>query len=189
MISMRPDEEVRLQMAVRRKLVITAATTLALGASGVGLAQAVSGEDEQAAAGNAAPGAADRATPAPGQDAQQNNGPGEQAEGPDGGARADGDDADERVSGPDAERAERAAIDAAGGGRAVGVERENEGASAWEVEVVRSDGGQVKVELTGDLETVAVQADDDSAEDGRETGDDDRAENDNDAENERRPAR
>jgi len=81
-------------MGARSKLVITAATALALVASGVDLAQ------------------------------------------------AGGDDADEQVSGPDAERAERAAVDAAGGGRVVGVEREDEGATAWEVEVVRLDGRQ-----------------------------------------------
>jgi hypothetical protein len=90
--------------------------------------------------------------------------------------RAAVDDADERVGGPDAERAERAALEAVGGGRVVGVEREDERGVAWEVEVVGRDGREVEVELGAGLERVAVDRGDDGAEDDREDADDDDAE-------------
>src|SRR5512134_3517877 len=75
-----------------RKLLVIGAGILALGAGGVGIAQAVGG------------------------------------------------DSDEQATGPEAQRAISAAIEAVGGGRAAGVEREDEGGAAWEVEVVRDDG-------------------------------------------------
>jgi hypothetical protein len=75
-------------------------------------------------------------------------------------AQAGGDD-DENVTGPDAERAKQAAVAVAGGGRAVGVEREDEGNAAWEVEVQR-DGRTVEVKLTGHLRRAGVETDDDS---------------------------
>ncbi len=75
-------------------------------------------------------------------------------------AQAGGDD-DEHVTGPDADRAKRVAVAVAGGGRAVGVEREDEGNAAWEVEVQR-DGKTVEVKLTDGLRPVDVEADDDS---------------------------
>jgi hypothetical protein len=102
-------------MKRRRKLFIAGAAVLALGAGGVGLAQAVGGDDEQA-------------------------------------------------TGPDADRAKQAAVKAIGGGRAVGVEREDEGGAAWEVEVQRGSG-TVEVKLSDDLSAVSREADDDS---GRE---------------------
>ncbi len=111
-------------MTRRRKLLIGGAVVLALGAGGVGYAQAT------------------------------------------------GDD-DENVTGPDADRAKRAAVAIAGGGRAVGVEREDEGAEAWEVEVQR-DGKTVEVKLTSDFKRAGVETDDDSG--GREeneSGDED----------------
>jgi hypothetical protein len=86
------------------------------------------------------------------------------------------DDADERVRGGEAERAERAAVEAVGGGRVVGVEREDEPGVAWEVEVVGRDGGEVEVELGASLERVAVDRGDDGAEDEREDADDDASE-------------
>jgi hypothetical protein len=99
-------------MTRRRKLLIAGAAVLAVGAGGVGLAQAVGGDDEQA-------------------------------------------------TGPDADRAKQAAVKAVGGGRAVGVEREDEGGAAWEVEVQRGSG-TVEVKLSDDLSAVSREADDDS---------------------------
>ena len=90
---------------------------VALGAGGVGLAQAVGGDDEQA-------------------------------------------------TGPDAERAKAAAVEVAGGGEAVGVEREDEGASAWEVEVRKADGSVTEIDLTRDLWRAAAERDDDDGRDG-----------------------
>ena len=99
-------------MTRRRKLLIAGAAVLALGAGGVGYAQA-------------------------------------------------GGDDDENVTGPDAERAKRAAVQVAGGGRAVAVERDDEGNVAWEVEVQR-DGKTVEVKLTSGLQRAGVETDDDS---------------------------
>jgi hypothetical protein len=108
-------------MTRTRKLLIAGAAVLALGAGGVGIAQAVGGDEEQA-------------------------------------------------TGPEADRAKQAAVESAGGGRAVGVERENEGRSSWEVEVRRPDGGEVEVDLSRDLKRVAAESDDD---DRGEQGEDD----------------
>ena len=56
-----------------------------------------------------------------------------------------GDD-DENVTGPDADRARTAAL-AHVDGQVVGVEREAEGGTVWEVEIKRSDGSTVEVAL------------------------------------------
>jgi hypothetical protein len=111
-------------MTRRRKLLIGGAVVLALGAGGVGYAQAT------------------------------------------------GDD-DENATGPEADRAKRAAVAVAGGGRAVGVEREDEGSAAWEVEVQR-DGRTVEVKLTGDYKRAGVETDDESGgNEASESGDND----------------
>jgi hypothetical protein len=111
-------------MTRRRKLLIGGAVVLALGAGGVGYAQA-------------------------------------------------GGDDDENVTGPDAERAKQAAVEIVGGGRAVGVEREDEGSAAWEVEVTRGDR-TVEVKLTDSLQRAGVESDDDSGGAGdSESGDED----------------
>lgn len=106
-----------------RKLAIVGVTVVALGVGGIGVAQAVGG-----------------------------------------------DDADEQATGPQADRAKRAGLEAAGGGRVTGVERENEGRSAWEVEVVGQDGREVEIELGENLERVSEERDDEGDERG---GDDD----------------
>ena len=72
-----------------------------------------------------------------------------------------GGDSDENVTGPDAEAAKRAAVTEVGGGRAVAVEREDEGGAAWEVEVERN-GKMVEVKLGANFQRVAVETDDDS---------------------------
>lgn len=107
-----------------RKLTIGAVVALALGAGGVGIAQAVGGDDEQA-------------------------------------------------TGPDAERAKAAAVEAVGEGRAVSVEREDEGSSAWEVEVRKADGSVVELDLTSDLRRIAVERDDEGSREDGEGSDDD----------------
>jgi hypothetical protein len=88
-------------------------------------------------------------------------------------AQAVGDSSDEQVTGPEADRAKRAAVESAGGGRATGVERENEGRSAWEVEVRQNGGREVEVELSRGLERVGVDTED---EDEQGAKDDDRDE-------------
>jgi hypothetical protein len=111
-------------MTRSRKLLIGGAVVVALGAGGVGLAQAVGGDDEQA-------------------------------------------------TGPDAERAKAAAVRALGGGTAVGVEREDEGASAWEVEVKQADGSVAEVDLDGNLRRTGAARDDDDGRGGEREGSDD----------------
>jgi hypothetical protein len=100
-------------------------------------------------------------------------------------AQAVGGDSEERVTGPEADRAAKAAVDAIGGGRAVGIERDDDDGEAWEVEVVRPDGSEVEVLLTRDLQEVGTETEDDQGESGRETDDDDRGETENEAEEDR----
>jgi hypothetical protein len=88
-------------------------------------------------------------------------------------AQAVGGDSEEQATGPAADRAKRAAVQSVGGGRAVEVEREDDGGTGWEVEVVRSDGRQVEVHLNRSFQPVGVQGDDDGAEDERQGEDDD----------------
>jgi hypothetical protein len=99
-------------MSRRRKLLIAGIAVLALGAGGVGFAQAVG-------------------------------------------------DSEENVTGPEADAAKRAAVAIVGGGKAVGVERDDGDGAAWEVEVER-DGKTLEVSLTGDLQRVGTKTDDDS---------------------------
>ena len=85
-------------------------------------------------------------------------------------AQAGGDD-EENVTGPEADRAKQAAVAVVGGGRAVGVERDDEGGAAWEVEVQR-DGRTVEVKLTSELKRAGVETDDDSGGTGESEGGD-----------------
>ena len=107
-------------MTRRRKLLISGIVVLALGAGGVGFAQAVG-------------------------------------------------DSEENVTGPEADAAKRAAVSVVGGGKAVGVERDDGDGAAWEVEVER-DGKTIEVRLTGGLQRVGTETDDDSG--GNEEGGD-----------------
>mgnify|MGYP000032273006 CR=1 FL=1 len=89
------------------------------------------------------------------------------------------------ASGPEAERAAAAAVEHAGGGRAVEVERDPEGTRVWKVEVAKEGGALVDVELDAELKVVteaddageAPEADEteaqDAAEDTNEGPDDD----------------
>jgi hypothetical protein len=88
-------------------------------------------------------------------------------------AQAVGGDSDEQATGPDADRAKQAAVRSVGGGRAVEVERADDGGSGWEVEVVRRDGSQVEVHLNRDYRRVGSGPDDDGTGDEREGGNDD----------------
>lgn len=115
-------------MRLDRRLAVIAAAVVAVGAGGVGLAQAVSGSEEP-------------------------------------------------VTGPDADRAAAAALEAAGGGAVLEIERQDgDAAGFYEVEVRREDGSQVEIHLTAQFEPVGSAADDDSgneSEDGGTEGADD----------------
>ena len=124
---------------------IIAITVLGMGVGALGIAQAVSGEG--------------RRSSAPSVDSARYA-----AQAPDA-TETTSDDTDQQVRGSDAERAARAAVDAAGGGRASAVEREDEPGVAWEVEVVQPDGTQVEVDLDRNFGRVATDRDDDGAKD------------------------
>ena len=122
-------------MTRSRKLALTLATMVGVGAGGLGIAQAV--------------------------------------------GQAPRDDGDEQVTGSDADRARAAAVEAVGGGRVVAVEREDEGDTAWEVEVVRDDGREVEVELDGSFARVSVDRGDAAGEaDDNDEADDERGDDD-----------
>jgi Peptidase propeptide and YPEB domain len=86
-----------------------------------------------------------------------------------------GGEGEEQVTGPDADRAERAALDAVGGGSVTEIEyQESGGAGVYEVEVKRDDGSQVEVHLDADFSSVGTAADDDGPgdDDAGEAGED-----------------
>jgi uncharacterized membrane protein YkoI len=76
-------------------------------------------------------------------------------------AQAISGDGDESATGPDADRAKAAAVKAVGGGRAVEVERADDGESGWEVEVDRGNGSVVEVHLNSQFQKTGTEADDD----------------------------
>jgi hypothetical protein len=69
-----------------------------------------------------------------------------------------GDDDGPDAKGPDADRAKAAALAHLGGGTANAVEKDDE-ESAWEVEVTKSGGGTVDVQLDGNFKVVGVEGD------------------------------
>lgn len=69
-----------------------------------------------------------------------------------------GDDDGPDATGPDANRAKAAALAHLGGGTANAVEKDDE-ESAWEVEVTKSGGGTVDVQLDGNFQVVGVEGD------------------------------
>ena len=75
-------------------------------------------------------------------------------------AQAVGGDSEEQVTGAEADRAKAAAVKLVGGGKAVGVERDDGSGAAWEVEVEKADGSEAEVRLTSDLKRVSVGGDD-----------------------------
>lgn len=75
------------------------------------------------------------------------------------------DDAAEQVSGPDAAKAKAAALELTGGGTANAVERDDEDGAVWEVEVTKPDGNTVDVRLDADYGKVAIESDDEEADD------------------------
>ncbi|MGH3507555.1 MAG: PepSY domain-containing protein [Nocardioidaceae bacterium] len=81
----------------------------------------------------------------------------------------DAGEAGDNVSGPDASRAGQVAVEAAGGGKVVEVDQDNEAGAVWEVEVQKSDGTTVDVRVDQDFKVLGVESDADSAD---EPGDD-----------------
>lgn len=77
---------------------------------------------------------------------------------------------EESVTGPAAEQAKSAALDVAGGGTVLEVEREDgDGAGVYEVEVRRADGSQVEVHLDAQFQPLGTTADDDGGPESEES--------------------
>lgn len=73
------------------------------------------------------------------------------------------------VTGPVSEKAKAAALDAAGGGRVLEIERQDgDGQGVYEVEVRRTDGSQVEIHLDAQLRAVGTVVDDDSGSEAEE---------------------
>ncbi|MEA2333499.1 MAG: hypothetical protein QOH58_3637 [Thermoleophilaceae bacterium] len=90
-----------------------------------------------------------------------------------GAAGGGGDDAGDRaISGQALDRASAAALQATGGGKVTGTEVSDE-ESYYEVEVTRSDGSQVDVQLGRDFQVVDKSADHEDADGGNEGANDD----------------
>jgi len=82
-----------------------------------------------------------------------------------------GGESEEQVTGPDAAKAERAALDAAGGGTVLESEYQEAGsAGVYEVEVQRADGSQVEVYIDDQYQPVGSAGDDDSGSGEDEAG-------------------
>ena len=83
---------------------------------------------------------------------------------------------EEPLTGPTADRAAEAALEAAGGGTVLEVERQDDdGAGIYEVEVRGEDGSEVEVHLDAQFRQVGVATNDDAGEqeDSSEGGADD----------------
>jgi hypothetical protein len=81
-------------------------------------------------------------------------------------ARAVGGGSEEQVTGPAAEQAKAAALDAAGGGTVLEVEKQDgDGGGVYEVEVRRTDGSTVEIHLDHQFQQVGSAADDDGGAD------------------------
>ena len=81
-----------------------------------------------------------------------------------GNGTSDGNEVDVPITGPDLARASEVAIDHLGGGSVTETEVEDE-ESYYEVEVTRSDGSQVDVQLDESFNVVSSEADDDAVDD------------------------
>ncbi|HEX2103685.1 MAG TPA: PepSY domain-containing protein [Solirubrobacteraceae bacterium] len=67
-----------------------------------------------------------------------------------------GDDADASATDAAARRAGEAALARVPGGRVTSIERDSDDGEAWEVEVTRSDGSRVDVDVDANLRVIAV---------------------------------
>ena len=83
---------------------------------------------------------------------------------------------EEPLTGPTADQAAEAALEAAGGGTVIEVERQDDdGAGIYEVEVRREDGSEVEIHLDARFQRVGMATNDDADahEDSSEGADDD----------------
>jgi hypothetical protein len=80
---------------------------------------------------------------------------------------------DEAVKGPEADRAGAAAVKHTGGGRVLGVEREDDGRAGYEVEVRQADGRVMEVDVDANGAVTGSSLDDDSGGRDDDEGSDD----------------
>ncbi len=73
-----------------------------------------------------------------------------------------GEDGSHDYTQEQADRAERAALEATGGGTANEVERDDEDGATWEVEVTKPDGTTVDVRLDENYAVVVIEGDSES---------------------------
>lgn len=88
------------------------------------------------------------------------------------GIAAGGDD-DRPLSGSAYDRATKAALDHVGEGTVTETEAEEDGDTAYEVEIRRDNGSQIEVLLDSNFEVIGSESDDDGAEGEDEGRDDD----------------
>jgi Peptidase propeptide and YPEB domain len=82
-----------------------------------------------------------------------------------------GGESEEPITGPSADKAEAAALDAAGGGTVLEAEHQEAGGSGvYEVEVQRPDGSVVEVLVDDQFQSVGTEADDDSGSESEDEG-------------------
>ncbi len=78
---------------------------------------------------------------------------------------------EEPVTGPAADRAAEAALEEAGGGSVLEIERQDDdGSGIYEVEVRREDGSEVEIHLDAQFQPVGTVADDDAGEGADDEG-------------------
>lgn len=81
------------------------------------------------------------------------------------------DDAGENLTGPDADRAAEAALAVTGGGTVDGVERDDGGGAAFEVEVTKPDGTSVEVFIDENFQPAGTDAETSDDDDGGQDDD------------------
>jgi uncharacterized membrane protein YkoI len=82
------------------------------------------------------------------------------------GAASGAGDASNTITGSAEARAEKAALDATGGGKVNQTELDNENGATYEVEVARTDGSTVDVRLDDNFKVVVVEADSEAGDSG-----------------------
>ncbi len=82
------------------------------------------------------------------------------------GGDSDARDASNAITGSARASAEKAALDATGGGKVNQTELDNENGATYEVEVARTDGSTVDVRLDDNFNVVVVEADSEAGDSG-----------------------
>jgi uncharacterized membrane protein YkoI len=139
-----------------KKIVLGVAALAALALGGSAIAGAASGGTDSPAQ---TPAAAPENSGTDTDNVQDENGKDDATEGSekgDGAGSDQGDASDKPVAAANAERARQAALAETGGGKAGNVEADNEKGASYDVEVTKTDGTTVDVQLDDQFKVVAV---------------------------------